>query len=56
MNLMIIALNTFALSPRATADPTLIADQFTWFDAQLAQARAAGQEGVAADACASGRG
>ena len=44
MNLMIIALNTFALSPRATADPTLIAEQFTWFDARLAQARAAGQK------------
>jgi sphingomyelin phosphodiesterase acid-like 3 len=42
MNLMIIALNTFALSPRAAADPTVIAEQFAWFDAQLAKASAAG--------------
>jgi hypothetical protein len=44
MNLMIIGLNTFALSPGITADPTMIADQFTWFDAKLAQASAAGQK------------
>jgi hypothetical protein len=44
MNLMIIALNTFALSPRATTDPKLIADQFTWFDARLAEAGMAGKK------------
>ena len=44
MNLMIIALNTFALSPGITADPTMIADQFAWFDAQLAKARAGGRK------------
>ena len=43
MNLMIIALNTFALSPGVTPDPVMIADQFTWFDAQLAQASEAGE-------------
>jgi hypothetical protein len=43
LNLMIIGLNTFALSPRATADPTMIADQFAWFDGQLAAASAAGK-------------
>ena len=37
MNLMIIALNTFALSPGYPPNPTMIADQFTWFDAQLAK-------------------
>jgi hypothetical protein len=43
MKLMIIALNTFALSPNLPApDPTMIADQFTWFGAQLAKASAAG--------------
>jgi sphingomyelin phosphodiesterase acid-like 3 len=41
MNLMIIGLNTFALSPGITADLTMIADQFTWFDAQLAKASSA---------------
>jgi sphingomyelin phosphodiesterase acid-like 3 len=44
MNLMIIALNTFALSPGITADPTMIGDQFTWFDAQLVKASAAGKK------------
>lgn len=44
MNLMVIGLNTFALSPGITADPTMIADQFTWFDAQLAKARSAGKK------------
>ena len=43
MNLMIIALNTFALSPGITADPTMITDQFAWFDAQLAKASSAGK-------------
>ena len=44
MNLMIISLNTFALSPGIAADPTMIADQFTWFQAQLAAASAAGKK------------
>ncbi len=44
MNLMIIALNTFALSPGVTADPTMIADQFTWFDAQLTKATWSGKK------------
>jgi sphingomyelin phosphodiesterase acid-like 3 len=44
MNLMIIALNTFALSPGVTPDPTMIADQFTWFDAQLAKASQVGKK------------
>ncbi len=44
-NLMIVALNTFALSPGAPLpDPTLIADQFTWFDAQLAKASSSGKK------------
>jgi 3',5'-cyclic AMP phosphodiesterase CpdA len=44
MNLMIIGLNTIALSPLVTADPVMTADQFSWFDAQLAQASAAGKK------------
>jgi hypothetical protein len=44
MNLTIIGLNTFALSPHAPADPTMIAAQFAWFDAQLAEARTAGNK------------
>jgi hypothetical protein len=46
MNLMIVGLNTFALSPGIlpAPDATLIADQFTWFDAQLAKASAAGKK------------
>ncbi len=44
-NLMIVALNTFALSPGAPLpDPTMIADQFTWFDAQLAKASSSGKK------------
>ena len=44
MNLMIIALNTFALSPAVTADPAMIAAQFAWFDIQLSQASSAGKK------------
>jgi 3',5'-cyclic AMP phosphodiesterase CpdA len=44
MNLMIIALNTFALSPSITADTTLIRDQFAWFDINLAAAKASGKK------------
>ncbi len=44
MNLMIIALNTFALSPDITVEPTMIAEQFAWFDAQLSQASSAGKK------------
>jgi hypothetical protein len=44
MNLMIVALNTFALSPGITADPAMIAAQFAWFDTQLSQARSAGKK------------
>ena len=45
MNLMIIALNTFALSPGVPLpNPTMIADQFTWFDAQLAKASSSGKK------------
>ncbi len=44
-NLMIIALNTFALSPGAPLpNPTMIADQFMWFDAQLAKATSSGKK------------
>ncbi len=44
MNLMIIALNTIALSPLVVADPSMIAAQFAWFDSKLAAAQAAGQK------------
>src|ERR1035438_7278117 len=44
MNLMIVALNTFALSPGITVDPTMITHQFAWFDAKLAKAKAAGKK------------
>ena len=45
LNLMIVALNTFALSPGAPLpNPTMIADQFTWFDAQLAKANSSGKK------------
>jgi hypothetical protein len=44
MNLMIIALNTFALSPSVTADTTMINDQFAWLEVKLAQASAAGKK------------
>ena len=44
MNHMIIGPNTFALSPLATADPTMIAAQFPWFDAKLAEASTTGKK------------
>ncbi len=44
MNLMIIALNTIALSPLVPANPDLIAAQFSWLDGQLAAAGAAGKK------------
>jgi 3',5'-cyclic AMP phosphodiesterase CpdA len=44
MNLMIIGLNTIALSPLVTADPTMTATQFAWFDERLAEASAAGKK------------
>lgn len=44
MNLMIVALNTFALSLGTAANTTLIANQFTWFQAQLAAAGTAGKK------------
>jgi hypothetical protein len=44
MNLMIIALNTIALSPLVPDDSTMIADQFTWFDAKLAEASTTGKK------------
>jgi hypothetical protein len=44
MNLMIIALNTFALSPGNTVEQTMIPDQFSWFDTQLSQASSAGKK------------
>ena len=44
MNLMIVGLNTFALSPAVTADPAMIAAQFAWFDAKLAKASTAGKK------------
>jgi hypothetical protein len=44
MNLMIVALNTFALSPGITVEQTMIPDQFAWFDAKLAEAKAAGKK------------
>jgi sphingomyelin phosphodiesterase acid-like 3 len=44
MNVVIIALNTIALSPLVTPDPDLIANQFSWFEAQLAKASAAGNK------------
>ena len=44
MNLMIIALNSIALSPLVTADSTMIAAQFAWFDSKLAEANAAGKK------------
>jgi hypothetical protein len=44
MNLMIIGLNTIALSPLVTADPTMIAAQFAWFDSKLAEASSAGKK------------
>ncbi len=44
VKLMIIALNTIALSPLVVANPSMINDQFTWFDAKLAAAKAAGKK------------
>jgi hypothetical protein len=44
MDLMIIALNTIALSPLVTANPTMIAAQFAWLDAKLAEAGATGKK------------
>jgi hypothetical protein len=44
MNLMIIALNTFALSPGITVEQTMIPEQFAWFDDKLAEAKAAGKK------------
>lgn len=44
MNLMIIALNTFALSPNITVEQAMIPEQFAWFDAQLSQASSAGKK------------
>jgi len=45
LNLMIIALNTFALSPGVPPpEPTMIQDQFTWFDAQLDKATWVGKK------------
>jgi hypothetical protein len=44
MNLMIVALNTFALSPGITVEQAMIPDQFAWFDAKLAEAKAAGKK------------
>ncbi len=45
MNLMIIALNTIALSPLIVSpDTAMIAAQFSWLDGQLAIARAAGKK------------
>jgi 3',5'-cyclic AMP phosphodiesterase CpdA len=44
MKLMIIGLNTIALSPLVTADPTMVAAQFAWLDANLAKASTAGKK------------
>jgi hypothetical protein len=44
LNLMIIALNTFALSPGYAVITTLIDDQFAWLDARLADASMAGKK------------
>jgi hypothetical protein len=44
MNLMIVTLNTFALSPSAPVIPNLIPDQFAWLDAQLAKASSTGKK------------
>ena len=44
MNLMIIGLNTIALSPLVSADPTMIANQFAWFDAKLSEASTTGKK------------
>jgi hypothetical protein len=44
MNLMIVALNTFALSPDINVEQTMIPGQFAWFDAKLAEAKMAGKK------------
>jgi sphingomyelin phosphodiesterase acid-like 3 len=44
MDLVIIGLNTTALSPLVVADPAMIATQFAWFDARLAEASKAGKK------------
>jgi hypothetical protein len=44
MNLMIIGLNTIAISALVTPDSTVIADQFAWFEAKLAAASKAGKK------------
>jgi hypothetical protein len=44
MNLMIIALNTFALSPNIAVEQAMIPGQFTWFEGKLAEAKAAGKK------------
>jgi sphingomyelin phosphodiesterase acid-like 3 len=44
MNLVIIGLNTFALSASGAIVPNLIPDQFAWFDNQLATASSAGKK------------
>ena len=44
MNLMIIALNTIALSPLVPVDSTMIAAQFAWFDDKLAEASTTGKK------------
>jgi hypothetical protein len=44
MNLMIVALNTFALSLGITPDTTMIDDQFAWFEGKLAEASNAGKK------------
>ena len=44
LNLVILGLNTIALSSLVPADPAMIQDQFAWFDGKLAEARAAGKK------------
>ncbi len=43
-NLMIVSLNTFALSPGVPVITNMINDQFAWFDTQLAKASTAGKK------------
>lgn len=43
-SLMVIGLNTIALSPMVPGDATLIAAQFAWFESKLAQAAASGKK------------
>jgi hypothetical protein len=44
LNLMVIGLNSIALSPLVPADPAMIAAQFAWLDGKLAEASAAGKK------------